>query len=328
MLVVEKGEPAQEASHAAGGMIAYCDPGLSPELISLAAASAHMYPQFVLALQEESGESADLRDQGTIAFFDRDETPGCNSARLLPEQELTVVEPMLVLSGQAYFLPECSVDPRGLGRALVKAAKHRGVDFVTGSTVTEVVVEGGCPAGVKTDHSFYPAEAVVNCAGAWASQLKPVGVPTHPVKGQIVCVVPQPGLHHESPLVQHVIRTPDVYIIPRSDGRILLGATVEDAGFDKRVTADAVQRLYQAAANAVPEIGQMRIHDAWAGLRPASPDKLPIIGATLLPGYFAASGHYRDGIMLAPITAHLMTQLLTGNAIDLDLAPFSPLRFN
>jgi glycine oxidase len=128
-------------------------------------------------------------------------------------------------------------------------------------------------------------------------------------------------------VIQHTIRTPEVYIIPRSDGRIVLGATVEEAGFDKRVEPETVQRLHSAATDVAPAIGQMRIHDAWAGLRPGSPDDLPILGPTSLPGYYVATGHYRDGIMLAPITARVMSHLLTGKRAEFDLTPFSPLRF-
>ncbi len=143
----------------------------------------------------------------------------------------------------------------------------------------------------------------------------------------MVCVVPGPDDAGERPLVQHVVRTPDIYIIPRSDRRILLGATLEDAGFDKRTDAETIERLYKAATAVVPKIGQMRIHDAWAGLRPASPDGLPILGATAIPGYYAATGHYRDGIMLAPITAEVMTSLIVGRESTFDLAAFSPCRF-
>src|ERR1035438_4629376 len=226
-----------------------------------------------------------------------------------------------------FFLPESSVDPRKLASALEKTLRQSGVDFVTGSPVNEVAVLAGRAAGVRTAKSFYAGDAVVNCAGAWASMIRPLGVPTRPVKGQMVCVVPPPGPHRPGPLIQHVIRTPEVYIIPRSDGRIVLGATVEEAGFDKRVDPDTVQRLHQAAAKVAPAIGEMRIHEVWAGLRPGSPDDLPILGPTSLPGYFAATGHYRDGILLAPITAHVMAQLLNGRKPDCDLAPFSPLRF-
>ena len=356
VLVVEKGEPAGEATHAAGGMIAHCDAGNPPELRELSAASARMYPAFVDELRAEAFESPDLRCEGTIAFPADDEQPRCEGARPLSEAELSQLEPLLAWRGPAYLLPECSVDPRKLGSALEKAARTLGANVVSGSGVQEVAVLAGRATGVRTAKAYYPAAAVVNCAGAWAAEIQPFGVPTRPVKGQMVCVVPQahpsnrslepaPSLSqrgapaaratrwsearagHRGPLIRHVVRTPEVYIIPRSDGRMLLGATVEEAGFDKRIDPDTVQRLHRAASAVAPEIGRMRIHDAWAGLRPGSPDSLPILGATSLKGYYAATGHYRDGILLAPVTALLMTQLLTGKKPELDLEPFSPLRF-
>jgi len=310
-------------------MIAHCDPENPPQMAQMVAASGRMYPQFIAELRAEAFESPDLREDGTIAFVGDAELPTCEGTRLLHDDaELARLEPLIALRGRAYLLPECSVDPRKLASALEKAARKLGVDFVTGSAVTEVAVLGGRATGARTTKSFYMAAAVVNCAGAWASQIKPFGMPTRPVKGQMVCIVPQAGAHAAGPLIRHVVRTPDVYIIPRSDGRMLLGATAEEAGFDKHVDADTVQRLYRAAVNVVPEIGQMRIHDAWAGLRPGSPDGLPILGATSLPGYYAATGHHRDGIMLAPVTAQIMTQLLKGRSPDFDMEPFSPLRFS
>ena len=327
VLLVEKHEPAREATYAAGGMIASCDPHIPPCLRPLVDASAQMYPTFVHELQDEAAESVDLRDTGTIAYFGSGEAAELAGSRPLTGAELTQLEPLLMLEGPAWFLPERSVDPRALGHALIKAAKHRGVDFVTGSPVLEVLATDGRASGVKTAHANYSAGIVVNCSGAWAAQIPPVPIPTRPVKGQMVCLVPQAGAPHDGPLIRHVVRAPEVYIIPRSDGRILLGATVEEAGFDKRVDPDTIQRLREAGVNTVPELANMRIHDAWAGLRPGTPDDLPILGETTLPGYFAATGHYRDGIMLAPITAHLMAQLLTGHKPDFDLAAFSPLRF-
>ncbi len=327
VLVVEKGEPAREATHAAGGMIAHCDPGNPPQLAKMIAASARLYPEFVTQLRAEAFASPDLRTDGAIAFFENGEQPVCEGSRPLDDEEIARLEPLIAHRGRAYLLPESSIDPRKLGRMLEKAAHTLGVDFVTGVPVTEVAVMAGRTAGVRTAKSFYGASAVVNCAGAWASQIKPVKLPTRPVKGQMVCVVPPKGVHNAGPLIQHVVRTPEVYIVPRSDGRILLGATVEEAGFDKRVDPATVQRLYQAAREVVPEIAKMRIHEAWAGLRPGSPDGLPILGATSLAGYYAATGHYRDGIMLAPATALVMTQLLTGQKPGIDLEAFSPLRF-
>ena len=129
------------------------------------------------------------------------------------------------------------------------------------------------------------------------------------------------------PLVQHVIRTPEVYLVPRTDGRILVGSTLDEAGFDKRVDADTIHRLHQAALALVPALRDRRIHDSWAGLRPGAPDDLPILGATGISGYFVATGHFRDGILLAPITALVMAQLLTGVPPQRDLSPFRPERF-
>ena len=336
VLVVEKGEPAREATHAAGGMIAHCDPGNPPQLAKMIAASARLYPEFVTELRAAAFRSPDLRTDGAIAFFENGEQPLCEGSRALDDEDLARLEPLIAHRGRAYLLPESSVDPRKLGSSLEKAARTLGVDFVTGSPATEIAVLGGRTAGVRTSKSFYAATAVVNCAGAWASQIKPIALPTRPVKGQMVCVVPTThaskagqggGTSDAGPLIRHVIRTPEVYLVPRTDGRILLGATVEEAGFDKRVDPATVQRLHQAATNIVPELAAMRIHDAWAGLRPGTPDGLPILGATSLAGYYAATGHYRDGIMLAPATALVMTQLLTGHRPDLDMEAFSPLRF-
>lgn len=327
VLVIEKGEPAREATYAAGGMLADCDPSIPPGLRALAEASARMYPEFAKELQAEAFQSPDLREQGTIAFLADEEASGCREAKPVSDSDLKELEPLIAPRGPAYLLPERSIDPRKLGRALDKAGRTIGVDLVSGSPVTEVATLGGRAIGVRTAKSFYAAGAVVNCAGAWASQLKPFGAPTRPVKGQMVCLIPLAGDKHSGPMIQHVIRTPEVYIIPRTDGRILLGATVEEAGYEKRVDPDTAKRFTDSAAAVVPEIRQMRLHDAWAGLRPASPDGLPIMGATSLKGYFAATGHFRDGILLAPITALLMLQVLKGRKPDFDLAAFSPQRF-
>jgi len=327
VLLIDKHEPAGEATHAAGGMIASCDPHTPSEMQGLVEASARIYPEFVREVELESGESADLRDVGAIAVFRKGEMPLCDGTRRLSPAELAQMEPCLRLESDAWYLPERCVDPRGLGRALVKAAKNRGIDFVTGSTALEVLTSAGRASGVRTAHTRYPSAIVVNAAGAWAPQVAPISIPTRPVKGQMVCVVPLAGTPHTGPLIQHVVRTPDVYIIPRSDGRILLGATVEEAGFDKQVDPDTIQRLYREGKRMAPVLEATRIHESWAGLRPGTPDNLPILGETTLPGYFAATGHYRDGIMLAPITANLMAQLITGHQPDIDLAAFSPLRF-
>jgi len=166
------------------------------------------------------------------------------------------------------------------------------------------------------------APAIVNCAGAWSGQFSPVPVPTRPIKGQMLALVAD-----RRNLVRHVIRGNGVYVIPRADGRIVIGATVEDVGFDKRVDTETIQRMHQAAAVLVPQLGEARMLEDWAGLRPCAPDKLPIMGKTSLEGYYVSTGHYRDGILLAPIAAMLMTQVVQGRPTEIEFSDFGPLRF-
>ena len=329
VLLVERGEPGREASHAAAGMLAWCDPMLPHPLKRLAKASAGMYPEFAQEIEDESGMRVDLRTQGTIACFPEPPTgdaAGYVSAgdwRPLAADELARLEPRLEYSGEAaYWTPEGSVDPRALIAASVKAAKHRGVDIASGSAVTEVELEGGRAVAARTAKTRYAAGKVVNCCGAWAGQVGPLRFPTRPVKGQMLCVVAE-----RHGLVNHVVRAPEVYVVPRSDGRIVIGSTLEDAGFDKRVDPETIQRLHQAAANLIPELGESRMLETWAGLRPGTPDALPLLGATRIENYFVAAGHYRDGILLAPVTALVMSQAVRGSIPDFDLSAFSSARF-
>ena len=320
VLVVEKGEPGREASHAAAGMLAYCDPHIPLPLRPLVQESARLYPEFVHELEDESGMRVDLRDAGTIAVLADGERP-LAGGRDLSEEELLRLEPS-VSPARAQLCGEKSVDPRALVAAAVKAAKHRGVDIARGSPVIDVDIQDGHAAGVRTSKTFYPAGTVVNCAGAWSGEVPPFRFPTRPVKGQMLCVV-----SNQRNLLQHVVRAADVYLVPRSDGRILIGATLEDAGFDKRTDPDTIQKLHQAAANVLPELGEARILEDWAGLRPGTPDDLPILGMMRARGYFAATGHFRDGILLAPVTAKIMSNMITGAAAGFDLSAFSPARF-
>jgi glycine oxidase len=323
VLVVERGEPGREASHAAAGMLADCGMEIPSALQTLATASARMYPEFVHELQDESGIDVDLRDQGTILFL-ASETAADQavlSTERLPPERLTELEPALADSNRpAIYLQERSVDPRALTLAALKAAKHREVDMATGTKVTGILISEGKASGVTTNRTIYGAPAIVNCAGAWAGELEPHPFPIRPVKGQMLSIV-------GGPVIKHVNRAPEVYLVPRSDGRLLIGATVEEAGYDKRTEVDAIQRLHDAAVGLVPGLSQARRHEAWAGLRPGTPDDLPILGATSTPGYFAATGHFRDGILLAPVTALLMAQVIMGVKPDYDLAAFSPQRF-
>jgi glycine oxidase len=329
VLVVEKGEPGREASWAAGGMLVDRPAETLPGLRELATASAQMYPEFVHELEDESGLKIDLRSVGTLLFADdgTGHSPVTTQADALP-QPLAELEPALEILNNpeprftGLYINERSVDPRHLTHAASVAARHRGVDFSSGDHVLAVQVADGKAAGVLTNQTKFSAGMVVNCAGAWAGQIGPHPFPTRPVKGQMLYVaMPQ------KEMVRHVVRAPDVYLIPRSDGRMLIGTTMEEAGFDKQTVPETILKLRQAALDLVPKLVDARILEAWAGLRPGTPDGLPILGATMTPGYFVATGHFRDGILLAPVTARVMAEVILGRAPEYDLGAFSALRF-
>jgi glycine oxidase len=327
VLIVEKGEPGREASWAAGGMLVDCPGETRPELRELATASAAMYPEFVHELEDESRVKIDLRSIGTLLFLNQPHNTNALNAEgsIARWHEL---EPNLkaaslrLQSSMGVYLNERCVDPRDLTAAAIAAAHHRGIDFSSGDHVLSVEVENGKACGVRTNKTQFAAGMVVNCAGAWAGQIGPHAFPTRPVKGQMLCVIMP-----KKELIKHVIRTPDVYLIPRTDGRMLIGATAEEAGFNKQTVPETILKLRQAALDLVPQLADARILEAWAGLRPGTPDSLPILGATPTPGYFVATGHFRDGILLAPVTAKLMSQMMTAQSPQIDISRFSATRF-
>jgi glycine oxidase len=332
VLIVEKGEPGREASWAAGGMLCDFPAETPPALRELATASARMYPEFVHELEDESGLKIDLRTVGTLLFLDAAPEPDALDthgwlARCRELEPNLKAANLRAKSRAGVYLKERCVDPRHLTAAAIAAARHRGIDFSSGNHVLAAEVVDGKASGIRTNKTRFAAGMVVNCAGAWAGQIAPYAFPTRPVKGQMMCVVMP-----EKELVRHVIRTPEVYLIPRSDGRMLIGATVEEMGFDKQTVPETILKLRKTALDLVPKLGDARILEAWAGLRPGTPDGLPILGATPTPGYFVATGHFRDGILLAPVTARVMVEVMMGQAItgqrpQIDTSKFSANRF-
>jgi glycine oxidase len=334
VLVVERGEPGREASHAAAGMLVGSGAESPAALGVLAEESARLYPGFVHELEDESGMKVDLRDQGTILIS----SDGASSLLApefgdpLSEDEFQSLEPELAAHGRglsalhelgysAAYLSERSVDPRKLTGAAIKAARHRGVDISSGNEVKNLLISAGRVTGVQTEKTSYSAGIVVNCAGAWAGCIGPHRFPVRPVKGQMLAVI-------GGPAIKHVIRSERVYVVPRSDGRIVIGSTLEDVGYNKQTDASTIQRLFHAALELIPGLAESKVHEDWAGLRPATADELPILGETSIPGYFVATGHYRDGILLAPITAQVMTDLIFGKLVSHDLKPLSAARFD
>lgn len=331
LVVVERGEPGSEASWAAAGMLA---PGAEHQehaaMVKLARASAGLYPGWVAKLAARTSLDLGYRTEGTllVAFNEAE-------ARVLAGAEgeqlrgdgLRQREPALsarIVAG-VYLPDDHQVDNRFLFAALLDATRSAGVEFRTATTVREVLIESGRAVGVRlADGNRLDAGAVVNAAGCWAGQLGPEAArlaPTRPVRGQMV------ALRRERPLLRHVVRSARAYLVPRADGRLLVGSTMEDVGYDKSVTPGGLRRLLAGAREMVPAAAAMLFAEAWAGLRPDTPDHRPILGATDVEDFFVATGHFRNGILLAPVTARLLTEVILGRPPSLPLEPFSPLRF-
>ena len=313
VLVLDRAEPGSEASSAAAGMLAAADPE-TPELLRpLARASARMFSAFVHKIESAAGIQVDFRRVGTIALMSKN--TAVREYRGLSATELQRLEPSIHRSGHsAYLVREDSVDPNLLMRAALVAARTRGIEVLGHTAVTEIR-ERGDAVEVITQTEMISALCAVDCRGAWS------GEPVRPRKGQMLYVLPQTAL------LQHVLRTPEAYVVPRSSGKILIGATVEDAGFDKSVNPSAIRHFLQNAAKYLPELLSAEITQSWAGLRPGTPDDLPSIGPTDKPRVFISTGHFRNGILLAPITAQIMADLILGQPSPVDISAFSPSRF-
>ncbi|HUS20351.1 MAG TPA: glycine oxidase ThiO [Terriglobales bacterium] len=320
VLVLDRGEPGGEASSAGAGMLAATEVDGPPQLREFARQSALLFPAFVRAAESDSGLSIDFNRHGAICLGDEP----CQSGQRLTDAQLVALEPSLAASSlPAWFLTEDFVDPRTLMPALIESARRLGVHIHSGSEVATLMNDDAKVLGVLTSRTEFRAPRVINCCGAWSSAFSPE-IPVRPVKGHMVSLIP--ARPHP---IRHVLRyrEADVYLVPRRDGHIVVGSTVEEAGFDKRVDPDIINRLHQLAADILPELGEARIHQSWAGLRPCTPDRLPILGPGPLSGYFLATGHFRNGILLAPATAMAMADLVTGAKPRIDLSPFSPARF-
>jgi glycine oxidase len=305
-------------------MLSVLDPHTPPAHYDQAHYSGNLYPEFIKLIEGLSDQPAGHSDTGAL-YVSAQLILGWQQYKL-PHNAIQEVEPCLAATDQeVYLLPEGAVDPRTLLPALLSACRKSGVTVHHQHEVLHLLVENGSTTGVRSKQGDFFAPRVVNCAGAWAATLPEGGLlsPTFPVKGQMLAVLPP-----TKPGIVHTIRSHEIYMVPRLDGRIVIGATVETVGFNKQVEPQTIQRLHQLAADLVPSLGEARMMEAWAGLRPGSPDELPILGpAGNMSGYFVATGHFRNGILLAPATAKLMSALIAENESSDLLTPFSPARF-
>jgi glycine oxidase len=313
VLVLDRADPGSEASSAAAGMLAPADPETPIALRPLAMASARMFPAFVQKLESVGNIPVDFRRVGTISLLE--ENAALHEYRNLSIAELQRLERSVHTAGlSAFFVQEDSVDPLLLTRAALAAARNLGVEIRAHTAVTEIRAQDKA-VEVLTEADTFTARCAVDCRGAWS------GAPVRPRKGQMLYVQP------EASVLQHVLRAPDVYLVPRSSGKVLVGATVEDVGYDKTVNPATIRRLLSLAARYLPALASAPIIESWAGLRPGTPDDLPILGPTDIRRVFVATGHFRNGILLAPITAQIMADLVQDRPSPLGVSAFSPNRF-
>jgi glycine oxidase len=331
------------ASHVAAGMLApVSEAEFGQEaLLALNLAGAERWPRWAAELAAASGRDPQLLACGTLEVArDRDEAEalerlhafrtraGLPVERLLPSAARRLEPALAPTLRLALHVPdESAADPRALVHALLGACEAAGVTVRTGD-VTGLVTEGGAAAGVTlAGGEALRARVVVMAAGAWSGALPGLGpeaaVPVRPVKGQILRLRDPSG----PGLLARMLRYETGYIVPRGDGRYVLGATVEERGFDTALTAGALHDLLRDAAELVPGVLELELVEASAGLRPGTPDNAPLIGPGTVPGVVWATGHHRNGILLAPITGEAVAAIVTGEEPPVDLAAFAPGRF-
>jgi glycine oxidase len=315
--VLERGRAMSSASWAAGGMLAVNDPQNPAELMPLCVRSGELYPAYLDLMESLSGMPVPLRTRRTL----QETKSGGNSNRIATVADIAQLAPGLNPDGHHFvWLEEGSIDPNDLRVALPEALRAAGGKLFEATEVLGVRSADG-EVLVKTHQGNISAGMFINCCGAWAGGEPWDGVPVEPVKGHMANVRCAPDR------LRCVVRTPGVYLVPRGDGRVTVGATLEHVGFDEVVHEAQVSGLMEAALRLLPEATIPSPIDAWTGLRQGTPDGLPILGPAQRANCWHATGHYRDGILLAPVTARVMAQAMLGEIPEVPLAPFSPARF-
>ena len=338
----------REASTAAAGMlppqmeaaedmlVEVPGPTAGRAMLDLCLAAREGYRAFVAELEEETGLDVHYRADGTLIVAltpveggrltrtaEAQRRMGLE-AEVLDADEIRRLEPGVTRSASVGLLlpDDHQVDPRCLMPAVAAALQADPRAMVTtGAAVRAVLSSGGRVTGVRTDDDRLEAPWVVLAAGAWSGTLEglPRPLPVRPVKGQMAALIP------ERPPIERIVGGRGAYCVPRDDGRVVVGATVEERGFDDRVSRVEVDALVAAATDVVPALAGAEIVERWAGLRPATPDSLPVLGPDPdLRGLVHATGHYRNGILLGPLTAGIVLAVVTGAEIGRDLSPFAP----
>jgi glycine oxidase len=340
VIVIERGIPGAEASSAAAGILGpQMEADAAGPLLDLGLRSRALYPALAAELRDATGIDVGYEKSGVLALA----VDGAGAAELtarrawqmarglrvepLSSEQVHALEPNLGADVRAAlrFPDDAQVNARELARAFSQAAAHAGVKFLQGRYVRRVVVAGGVAAGVELDGEVLSAGAVVVAAGSWSGLVEGAGVPSsvvRPARGQLVSIETRP------PLFRHVLSVHGRgYLVPRRDGTVLAGSTVEMAGFRKEVTVGGLAQILGMARALVPALGDAPVTGTWSNFRPYTEDHLPVLGLTPVRGLVLATGHFRNGILLAPVTAEAIASLVATGSSDVDLTPFSVARF-
>lgn len=334
----DRQEPGKEASWASAGILSPAPE--SPAMIALVLlgkASMALYPDFVAMVEELSGQDVGYRAKGTLEVLTsrnaREEMSTIIAlhhglglrAEPLSAADARELEPSLREDVEAAVLrpAEASVDNRLLTQAVLASAQKNGMEIFAGAAADSIWREGGTCKGLVAGGGKISAKHTVIAAGCFSAQIQGAEsyAPVRPAKGQMI------SLTCLEAKIERVLWGDEIYLVPRNDGRVLAGATVEYTGFDKTLTAGGQSKLLASAINMVPAFERARVEETWAGLRPDSPDHLPILGPTDLQGLVIATGHFRSGVLLTPITAKLVREWITVGSTSIDWERFSPLRF-
>jgi len=338
--LLERHLPGREASWASAAMLAPQGELSEGAFQHLCLASNRLYPAFRASLEEETGIQCYHRAAGTLALaiteadeaefhhtYQRQQADGLEVEWIDADRARTF-EPALSdqVRGGLYLPGDRHIENRQLVPALEQACRRASVEIICGAQARGIIVQGGRAAGVTTAIGDVMGGTVVNAAGAWSGDIgvpdETLRPPVFPVRGQMLAItLPAPAF------LSRVVRSPRSYLVPRHDGRLFLGATMEQVGYDKRNTVWGIARLLAGAQELFPGLEQCAIQEMWAGLRPGTPDHHPILGGTALPGYLMATGMFRNGLLLAPIVAQTMADLITTGETPALISAFPIERF-
>jgi len=323
VVVIDRQQAMSSASWAAGGMLAVHDPQNPAELLPLSVRSWDLYPEYLERVEALSGKKVPLRTRRAMQCVAPDRATGVRYGETVTAAEAAEFAPGLDAGDNIFeWLDEGSLDPNDVREALPVAFVTAGGTLLEETELlgVESVTDGVL---VQTTRKLVSAGMFVNCCGAWAGEGERGlgGLPVVPVKGQMA------NLRLAPERLRCVVRAPGIYLVPRGDGRVTIGATIEHVGFDETVQEPSIRRMAAAALSLLPEAEAPPLMDMWAGLRPGTPDGLPILGKATKECCWHATGHYRDGILLAPVTAHVMAQAMMGERPDVGLEAFAASRF-